>query len=108
MVFMFVDCNWEDHVGDVAQAFGVVGQRTPDSLQWNKQQALTKYKQVNWEVWKVYSTWCVDTYRKFQLDLTGWTSDDNENSNKQTKSATTPPGFHPPSTLRIATPTPLD
>jgi hypothetical protein len=46
----FVDCNWGDHVGDVAQAFGVIGQKTPSGLQWSEfQQAMAKYKQVQLE-----------------------------------------------------------
>ena len=45
-LFFISDCNWGDHVGDVAQTFGVLGQRTPRGLQWDEfQQALANYKQ---------------------------------------------------------------
>ncbi|CAB9509477.1 expressed unknown protein [Seminavis robusta] len=45
-MLFFDDCNWGDHVGDIDKSFGVIGQRTPNGLQWHEfQQALGKYKQ---------------------------------------------------------------
>lgn len=32
-MLFFDDCNWGDHVGDLAETYGVVGQRTPHGLQ---------------------------------------------------------------------------
>jgi len=32
-MLFFDDCNWGDHVQDVQDAFGVIGQRTPNGLQ---------------------------------------------------------------------------
>lgn len=44
MIF-FDDCNWVDHVGDLQDAFGVVGVRTPDGLQLDQfHQGLEKYR----------------------------------------------------------------
>jgi magnesium-dependent phosphatase 1 len=44
MIF-FDDCNWGDHVGDLQDAFGVVGVRTPNGLQLDEfHHGLKKYK----------------------------------------------------------------
>ena len=40
----FDDCNWGDHCSVVNKAFGVVGMRTPNGLQWSEwERALEKY-----------------------------------------------------------------
>jgi len=44
MIF-FDDCNWGDHVGDLQDAFGVVGVRTPNGLQLDEfHHGLEKYR----------------------------------------------------------------
>jgi len=44
-MLFFDDCNWGDHVGDLKQALGVVGQRTPRGLQYHEfEKGLQNYK----------------------------------------------------------------
>ena len=44
-MLFFDDCNWGDHVGDLANTFGVTGVRTPNGLQLDEfHQGLEKYK----------------------------------------------------------------
>ena len=46
-MLFFDDCNWGDHVGDLAQTFGVVGQRTPNGMQFHEfEEGLRKYQKV--------------------------------------------------------------
>jgi len=43
----FSDCNWGDHVGDLEDNFGVVGQRTPRGMQLDEfVQGIEKYRNV--------------------------------------------------------------
>ena len=44
-MLFFDDCNWGDHVGDLQNAFGVTGVRTPQGLQLDEfHHGLEKYK----------------------------------------------------------------
>lgn len=44
-MLFFDDCNWGDHVRDIAMTCGVVGQRTPSGMQFNEfEKGLQSYK----------------------------------------------------------------
>jgi magnesium-dependent phosphatase 1 len=46
-MLFFDDCNWGDHCGTVARAFGVTGQRTPSGLQYSEfLEGLDKYRKA--------------------------------------------------------------
>ena len=46
-MLFFDDCNWGDHVGDVGNVFGVIGQRTPRGMQLDEfHSGLEKYHQI--------------------------------------------------------------